>query len=256
MGCNHQGTPSPVHYKGKEAMEHVVETQAEGKFTSLETHGTEMPGHLSAAFDAARETSLLFLLLSFLLFKSSLSPHEQINILLCLAAGWLIWKIGRSAWIGWQRLERLHRMIADERWEIEHHREQERDELYALYSAKGFEGKLLDDVVDVLMADGDRLLRVMVEEELNLTLENQEHPLKQALGAGIGVLIAIIFILSLFPIFPPYGMAISSLLIIGISGSGSAYYQKNRRIPAFVWNVGLALLGWTTLYSLWEWSTR
>ncbi len=92
--------------------------------------------------------------------------------------------MGRSAWLGWSRLERLHRILAQEKWEIEHNREQEREELGVLYAAKGFEGKLLEDVLDVLMADGDRLLKVMVEEELGLTLESQVHPLKQGLGAG------------------------------------------------------------------------
>ena len=32
------------------------------------------------------------------------------------------------------------------------------------------------------MADGDRLLRVMLEEELGFSLEVYDHPLKQALG--------------------------------------------------------------------------
>lgn len=246
-------TNNPTHYKGKEAIEHVVETQAEGKLTSLESHGTELAGHLAAALDAARDTALTLLILCFLFSQMKLSTIDSFSFLICFASGWLIWKMGRSGWLGWQRLERLHRMIAEEKWEIEHHRDQEREELYALYSAKGFEGKLLEEVVEVLMADGDRLLRVMVEEELNLSLENQEHPLKQALGAGIGVLVSLFCIVPLLSFYPPYGVVISALLIIGISGAATAFYQKNRRIPAFVWNTGLALLSWVTLASIWSW---
>src|SRR5262249_44443752 len=130
--------------------------------------------------DAARETCLaLALLWLFGLHWAAL---------LIFSGAWLIWKTGRSAWLGWSRIERLHRIVAQEKWEIEHHRQQEREELGALYAAKGFEGKLLEDVLDVLMADNDRLLRVMVEEELGLSLHSQEHPLKQATGAFLGVL--------------------------------------------------------------------
>ena len=59
-----------------------------------------------------------------------------------------------------------------------------------MYEQKGLSGDLLDQVIEVLMADDNRLLRVMLEEELGLTLESYEHPLKQAAGAGLGVLSA------------------------------------------------------------------
>ena len=92
--------------------------------------------------------------------------------------------------LGWARLERLHRIVEEERYEIENHRQQEREELKELYRAKGFQGKLLDEVVDVLMADGERLLKVMVEEELGLSLQSQEHPLKQGAGSALGAFVA------------------------------------------------------------------
>ena len=90
--------------------------------------------------------------------------------------GWLFWKLGRSSLLGWARLERLHRLIQQEQWEIEHHRAQEKEELTAMYHQKGLTGKLLEQVIEVLMADDNRLLRVMLEEELGLTLETYEHP--------------------------------------------------------------------------------
>src|SRR5262249_53556095 len=130
--------------------------------------------------------------------------------LLIVAGAWLIWKTGRSAWLGWSRIERLHRVVEQEKWEIEHHRQQEREELKALYATKGFEGKLLEDVLDVLMADGDRLLRVMVEEELGLTLESHEHPLKQAVGAGLGVLFSSILCLFGLWLYPSLGLLIAA----------------------------------------------
>lgn len=239
-----------THFKGKDAIKHVAETQAQGKFSSVEIHGTEPPGHIASGTDAARETAVMLLL--FGLFISHFAVPQGAIILLCFSLGWLVWKGGRSAWLGWQRLERLHRVIAEERWEIEHHREQERDELIALYTAKGFHGKLLDDVVDTLMADGDRLLRVMIEEELNLSLATEEHPLKQALGASFGALVSSLCAVIGFFIFGMSGLLIGCLIVLGIAGAVSASYQKNRRVPAIVWNLGLGIAAYGCSFFLIE----
>lgn len=234
---------TPSHFKGKDAVGHVAEAQAQGIISAAEIHGTEIPGHLSAAADAARETALLLVLLSFL-------THNGL-ILALFAGAWLIWKTGRSGWLAWSRIERLHRVVAQERWEIEHHRQQEREELGALYAAKGFEGKLLEDVLDVLMADGDRLLRVMVEEELGLSLETYEHPLKQALGAATGCFFAALICLISFW-FLPFGLYLGAILAIGGAAALAAYFERNQLIPAIVWNLGLATLSAGFLYFMLE----
>ncbi len=242
---------SPSHFKGKEAVEHVVEAQAKGLISKAEFHGEEIPGHISAGADAARETAVFFMLLwIFLPAESHFFPY------LIIAIGWLIWKMGRSAWLGWSRLERLHRLVTEEKWEIDHHRQQEREELAALYEAKGFKGKLLEDVIDVLMSDDDRLLRVMLEEELGLSLENQEHPLEQSLGAGAGVVAAALAAATGFFLIPGnYGLIIGSAAAIGIAGGIYAFYEKNRKIPAIVWNLGIAFLAWGCAYFLWDFIT-
>ena len=158
----------PLHFKGREVAEHLKEARKKGAFAASEIHGTELPGHLSAGTDSAKETALVLLLFWLLLQPFDLAPLPLLGL---FAVGWLIWKTGRSALLGWARLERLHRVIEEERYEIEHHRDQERQELKELYYAKGFEGKMLDDVIEVLMADDNRLLQVMLEEELGLSLE-------------------------------------------------------------------------------------
>ena len=138
---------------------------------------------MAAALDSTRETAIFLLILWAVIFPFTVGFLMLFWILLLATIGWVIWKTGRSAWLAWSRLERLHRVMEQERWEITHHRKQERDELRALYSQKGFEGKLLEEVCDVLMADNERLLHVMLEEEMGFTLESYEHPLKEALGA-------------------------------------------------------------------------
>jgi hypothetical protein len=238
------------HFEGKEPLGHVAEKLAQGKIISAEVHGTELPGHISSGSDAARETAILLLVLGSLLGFLNLSPPQIILFLVILASSWAVWKFGRSAWLGWSRLERLHRVVHQEKWEIENNRDQEKFELKELYAAKGFQGKLLDDVVDVLMADGDRLLRVMVEEELGLTLESHEHPLKQACGALVGVLFASIITIGGYFIYPPFGLLAGGLITVTVASYISAYYEENRIIPAITWNIGLAVLAFAWVYFL------
>lgn len=240
------------HFRGKDAISHVAEAQARGIIASSEVHGTETPGSISAGADAARETTILLLFLWVIALIMGWTTSTFFSVSGSVLLGWLIWKVGRSAWLGWSRLERLHRILEEENWEIEHNRAQERAELGVLYEAKGFQGKLLEDVLDVLMADGDRLLKVMIEEELGLTLEVYEHPLKQSFGAALGVVLTVGLSLLFFYLTPEYGLIISSVVMIGFSAAISAYFEKNRPIPAIVWNLGIAVFSLGSFYFLLE----
>lgn len=240
--------PPRDHFKGKSVVGHLKEARSKGAIASAEVHGSEMPGSLAAAADAAKETALVFLLLWFL-FKEMQLP-DIFPVLFIFSGGWLLWKAGRSALLGWARLNRLHRLIEEERWEIEHHREQEREELTELYQAKGFEGKLLEEVVAVLMADDNRLLRVMLEEELGLTLEIHEHPLKQAAGAAFGVLLtAGISFLGLV-LLPLYGVPIAAALALTFFSALAAKLEKNDLLSTVIWTLSLAFLSCGTLIFL------
>lgn len=245
-------TTNPHHFKDKDAIAHVVEAQARGIISSAEIHGTEIPGHLSSGADAARETAVVLLMIWLIFSHVPIFFISTLKIMAIFTLGWLVWKSGRSAWLAWFRLERIHRIVEQERWEIQHHRQQEREELTELYRAKGFEGQLLEDVINVLMADEDRLLRVMVEEELFLSLGSHEHPLKQGLGAAIGTLSAAVICLLSFFLFPSFGMWIGSFLVLGCSAGVSAYFEGNRLIPAIVWTLGLGSLAWGCVYFLFE----
>lgn len=237
-----------THFAGKNPLQHVIDARRKGKLAASEIHGTELPGHYSAAADSAKETALLLILLWTLLAELKV-PSFQWIILLFLSA-WLVWKIGRSAILGWTRLERLHRLIEEERWEIEHHRPQEKEELKALYAAKGFSGKLLDEVVEVLLSDDNRLLQVMLEEELGLSLETYEHPLKQAAGAGLGVILASSVIAMGLFILPVWGALASAAAIIATAAGTIAHLEKNRLLPAIIWNLAVAALSGGCAYFL------
>lgn len=234
------------HFKGKEPLEHVAEVQARGILTSAEIHGTPLPGHLYALADSAKEMAFFLLLIA--IFFEALGVGSAL-LLALFAISLTIWKGGRSSLLAWARLERMHRVVEQERWEIQHHRKQEKLELKELYRAKGFEGKLLDDVIDVLMADDERLLNVMVQEELSLEVESEEHPLKQGLGAVIGSLLAASIIIAAY-MFQPALVWPLALIVIAIASGCSAYYVGNKKIPAVIWNLSLALFSLLTLYFL------
>ncbi len=236
------------HFKGKDPLQHMVEVQAEGKLTSAEIHGAETPGFIFAATDAARETAMALLLIAFILGHFEFVPDQIFTVLFAFGASFIFWKIGRAAWLSWSRLERLHRVMDEERNEIEHNRVQEKEELKALYQAKGFQGKLLDEVVDVLMADGDRALRVMLEEEMGFRLEENEHPLIQGMGAGLGALIATLSML-IAALSSSTPILIATLaLIFGISCFITAKREHNKVIPALIWNWSIALFAYLVAF--------
>ena len=247
-------TTNYEHFEGKDAVEHLKAAREKGAKATAETHGTETPGHISAGADSAKETTIL--LLGMWLVFSVFSMEKTFWILGLFSVGWLFWKVGRSSLLGWSRLERLHLLIEEERWEIDHHRAQEKEELIAMYKQKGLSGKLLDQVIEVLMADDNRLLRVMLEEELGLTLESYEHPLKQAVGAGIGVLIAVVggglgFFLGGF-----YGVIIFLAVIFAVATLISSKLGGNQLIKSLIWNAAIGALSVGSIYLLARWVAK
>ncbi|CAE7757377.1 VIT1 [Symbiodinium microadriaticum] len=68
-----------------------------------------------------------------------------------------------------------------EYWEVDHIPESERQEVRDIFMEKGFEGKLLDDVVEVITSDRDRWVDLMMKEELQLT----EAPHSPMVSAGV-----------------------------------------------------------------------
>lgn len=56
-----------------------------------------------------------------------------------------------------------------EYWEVEHMPEIEKEEIREIFAAKGFRDNLLDRVVEVITADKDRWVDVMMKEELGMS---------------------------------------------------------------------------------------
>lgn len=76
--------------------------------------------------------------------------------------------------------DNYHKHKQHEYWEIEHYREREVEEIRQIYIEKGFEGELLEKAIEVITADKDRWVDVMMKEEL-MMVEESKPPLKSAL---------------------------------------------------------------------------
>jgi VIT1/CCC1 family predicted Fe2+/Mn2+ transporter len=226
------------HFEGKSPIEHLKDARMKTKQKLKENHAVETKSYLDAMIRLMSETAMFFGLLAiFDLFF----PLKPLLIFLFLAA-FVFFRSIYCSLDATARLERLHRVIKEERYEIEHHEAQEKEELKVMYAQKGFQGKLLDDVVAVLMADQNRLLSVMLEEELGLKVESFEHPLLQGLGALTGGLIAL-FILQLAIIFLPLSFAIGlGGFFIGFSAYLKARIEKISRLKTTVWHLANFLL--------------
>ncbi|MFO7826338.1 MAG: VIT1/CCC1 transporter family protein [Cyclobacterium sp.] len=75
-----------------------------------------------------------------------------------------------------------------EYWEIENLPEKEREEIEVIYRDKGFEGELLQKVVDVIISDKDRWVNEMMKDELNM-MEESKSPLKIGLATLISFIV-------------------------------------------------------------------
>jgi VIT1/CCC1 family predicted Fe2+/Mn2+ transporter len=86
-----------------------------------------------------------------------------------------------------------HRRI--EYWEVENIPEAEKEEVREIYREKGFKGELLEQVVEVITADKDRWVDVMMTDELGMMRES-----KSPLAIG-GVTFTAFVTVGLVPIF-------------------------------------------------------
>lgn len=124
-----------------------------------------------------------------------------------------------------------------EYWEVDHMPEKEREEVREIYVAKGFEGELLEQVVDQITADKDRWVDVMMKEELEMA-EETKSPL--AMGAVTFVSFVILGFIPLIIYVIDYTVgttadlflysAVMTFIIFGIIGWAKSYVTNTSRI--------------------------
>ncbi len=214
------------HFENLSVIEHLKNARQKGSRATSDLHAVEAPGHISAGADSAKDVAISTLLIQMIASTLDIGQEKIFILLSVYLVGIFFWKVGRSAQLGWARIERINKAVMEEKFEIENNREEEREELTEIYAAKGLREPLLSKIIDVLMADDNKLLSIMLEEELGIPMESYVHPLKQALGAGVGVVIAALSIPTGLAISPSFGLFITAFSITGITGIILAKMEK------------------------------
>jgi len=144
-----------------------------------------------------------------------------------------------------------------ERSEIRDCFEQECEEVRALYAAKGFREPVLSQVVDTLTSDEDRLLKLMMEEELGLSMQHINHPLlvglwnfTAALAGGVMLALPVVW---LSPQNARMWMVGGGALLMGVASAISAGAAKRRFIEVFTTGILMAAFCGGVVYLLSQW---
>jgi len=133
---------------------------------------------------------------------------------------------------------RKHQRI--EEWEVDHIPEKEKEEIRLIYESKGFEGELLNQVVEVITADKERWVDVMMKEELNMS-KSEKSPF--AMGAMtflsfilVGLIPLSVYLIDYVELFGIdqlflWSILLTSLAFIGI-GWLKSYVTQSRRLKS------------------------
>lgn len=107
---------------------------------------------------------------------------------------------------------------AKELYEIDNLPDVETREVFDIYYAKGFRGRLLDEIVHRITRDKKTWLAIMMKEELGLTREFTP-PLKAGLIVGSAALIG-----SIIPLAPFFVLRIGPAVVVGLIISALALF--------------------------------
>ncbi len=240
------------HCDGGNVTEHLKESQMQEPQAIDKNHGKRPSTSIMFGTDSAKEVVIFLFAFWMILTHFQLSSKITFTILLAISITYFFWKVGRSSLLGWAQLERCHRLIGKKRWEIEQNRAQEKTKLRAIYASKGLSGQLLEEVLEVLVADDQRLLQLMLTEDLNLSIGSYEHPLKQGLASGIGVIISSCFGLLALYYASFLGGSIVTAAILFIATFLRVQFDQSRLVHAIIWNFAVGFLSLGILYFIIE----
>lgn len=108
---------------------------------------------------------------------------------------------------------------AREKREIHEVPQMERDEIRQIYAAKGFKGKLLEDVVKVITSDEKIWLNTMMNEELQLSPVAKKEPFSAAVIVFFSTIVG-----SFIPIIPFFFLPIHTSIWTSLAMSAIALF--------------------------------
>ncbi|RME41612.1 MAG: hypothetical protein D6788_00815 [Planctomycetota bacterium] len=144
-----------------------------------------------------------------------------------------------------------------ERQEIREHFDHEVEEVRALYAAKGFREPLLGQIVETLTSDDDRLLKVMMEEELGLRMYHMNHPLVVGLwNFSASLVCGLVPALSAYLFSPettPVGLAVATGAMLAVVSVLAALATRRNALEFFTVGGLTALIVGGAAYYLARW---
>ncbi len=93
----------------------------------------------------------------------------------------------------------------------------ERDEIRKIYMDKGFDGELLDQIVDTITSNKDVWVAVMMAEELKLAPVHRHEVLRAAIIVGISAIVGSLIPLAPFVLLPVVPAIIASIAISAVT---------------------------------------
>lgn len=111
-----------------------------------------------------------------------------------------------------------------EAYEVDKFPEVERQEIREIYRAKGFNGDILERIIDHITSDKGRWIDIMMQEELGLSLDQTVSPLKSGIATGVAYAFgALMPILPYIFMQPGTGLVASAALTLSVLfGVGAA----------------------------------
>lgn len=177
------------HTPSGHAADHVAEARLRARqVLASESHLGDVDDWRRALVSA--RDSLIFIWITWLTLYGFGHPPFTGAMLLVLAIALAILFGISTARSTHAQVEYYTSELDRERSEIRDNFDHECEEVRVLYAAKGFEEPLLSQIVDTLTADDDRLLKLMMEEELGLSMNHINHPLIVGLWNFSGALLA------------------------------------------------------------------
>ena len=106
----------------------------------------------------------------------------------------------------------------------------ERGEILEIYKRKGFEGELLDHIVDTITANEDVWVAVMMAEEHQLQPVNRGRAVRAALVVGFSAIIGSLIPLAPFVLLPVNASMLVSVAITALVLFGVGAYKAQKTI--------------------------
>ena len=104
--------------------------------------------------------------------------------------------------------DHYNRELEQERWEIEHLPDVEKEEIRLIYMRKGYTGKRLSQMVKNTCSNKEMWLSVMMSEELGMSAPEEAAPFRAAVIVGASALVG-----SFLPLIPFIFLSVSDALV-------------------------------------------